>query len=255
MPVNQYAQGLEQYQMRCLDKEGKPMISNDVLKVKFVDGLLPWIRDKVRLMVDWDMKFDAIVVIAENIQTTYETGGTHSGPQLRKPNPNKEWSASKPVQFTKSGCKVSPNIESAKKEAVLYPGAKNSINFEKFSNTKPDKTNYKPYGITTDKAKEQLAKQGKCFFCKHSCHLATDCAKKKIRTNTMQVRYKPVHKMKSARVVIGNRKPSSLQVAKPPTNERMHSLPLSNKILNPAEIRINGARANVFIHPCTVGPD
>ena len=52
VPVNQYAQQLEQYQIRCLDNKGKPMISNHILKVKFVDGLLPWIRDKVRPILD-----------------------------------------------------------------------------------------------------------------------------------------------------------------------------------------------------------
>ena len=35
----------------------------------------------------------------------------------------------------------------------------------------------------------------------------------------------------------------------------MHSLPVSNKILNAADMRINGARANVLIDTCTVGAD
>ena len=52
VPVNQYPQGLEQYQISCLHYEGEPMTSNHALKVKFVDCLLPWIRDKVRSMVD-----------------------------------------------------------------------------------------------------------------------------------------------------------------------------------------------------------
>ena len=46
-----------------------------------------------------------------------------------------------------------------------------------------------------------------------------------------------------------------MQVAKPPTDKRMHSLPLSKKILNAAQIRINEARANVLIDTCTVGAD
>ena len=61
----------------------------------------------------------------------------------------------------------------------------------------------------------------------------------------MHVRYKPGLKMKSARVVIEDKKTSSLQVAKPPTDKRMHSLPLSDTILNAGEIRIHGARDNV----------
>ena len=41
VPVDQYVQGLVQYRTRCLDYEGRPLISNNVLQVKFVDGLLP----------------------------------------------------------------------------------------------------------------------------------------------------------------------------------------------------------------------
>ena len=193
------------------------------------------------------MKFGAIVGIAENIQTTSKPSGTHSGLPSRKPNYDKQWSAGKPMRFTKSEWKALPNIEAAKKKGALHPGAKNSIDFIHFPNARPDKTNYKQYGTTLDKEKEQLAKEGKCFFCKQSGHLAKDWPKKKISSNTMQVRYKPGLKIKSARVVIEDKKTSSLQVAKHTTDRRMHSLPLSNKILNAAEIRINGARANILI--------
>ena len=86
MPVDQCAQGLEQWQIKCLDEEGKPMILNHVVKVKFVDDLRPRIRDKVRPIVDGDMKFDAPVGMAEKIQTTSKPGVTHSGPPPRKPN-------------------------------------------------------------------------------------------------------------------------------------------------------------------------
>ena len=159
------------------------------------------------------------------------------------------------MRFPKSDWKAPPNIEVAKKKEASHPWAKNSVNFAHFPNARPDKTNYKPYGTITDKGKVQLAKQGKYFFCKQSRHLAKDCPQKKISSNTMQVRYKPGPKIKSATVVIEDETTSSLQVAKPPTDKRMHSLPLSNTILNAAEIRINGARANVLIDPCTVGAD
>ena len=119
------------------------MISNHVLKVKFVDGLLPWIRDKVRPMVDWGVKFDASVGIAEQIETTSKPGGTLSGPLPRKPNPDKLWSAGTSMQFTKSDWKAPSNIEAARKKGAPHPGAKNSVNFGHFSNARPDKTNYK----------------------------------------------------------------------------------------------------------------
>ena len=127
------------------------------------------------------------------------------------------------------------------------------MNVVHFLNAGPDEANYKQYSTTTDKEKEQLVKEGKCFLCKQSGHLARECLKKKISSNTMQVRYRPALKIKSARVVIEDKTTSFRQVAKPPTDKRKHSLPLSNKILNAAEIRINWARANVLIAPCTVG--
>ena len=228
------------------------MISNHVLKVKFVVGLLLWIRDKVRPRVDWGMKFDSIVGIAEKIQTTSKPGRTHSVPPPRKPNPDKEWSPDKPMQFTKSDWKAPSNIEAAKKKGAPHPGAKNSIHFAQLPNARPDNTNYKQYGTTTDKEMQQLAKEGKCFCCKQSGPLARDCSKKKISSSIMQVSNEPGPKIKSVRVVIEDKKTSSLQLAKPPTDKRMHSIPLSYNIFNAAEIRINGTRANVFIDPCTV---
>ena len=115
------------------------MISNHVLKVKFVDGLLPWISDKVRPMADWGIKFDAIVGIAAKIQSTSKPGGTHSGPPPSKPDPNKQWSSGKPMQFTKSDWKAPPNIVAAKTKVAPHPGAKNPINFAYFPNAKPDR--------------------------------------------------------------------------------------------------------------------
>ena len=56
-------------------------------------------RDKVRPIVDCNMKFDAIADIAEKIQTTSKPGGTHCGPPPRKPNHDAQWSDGKPMQF------------------------------------------------------------------------------------------------------------------------------------------------------------
>ena len=52
VPINEYARERKQYRIRSLEKEYKPMTSNHVVKVKFLNGLLPWIRDKVIPMVD-----------------------------------------------------------------------------------------------------------------------------------------------------------------------------------------------------------
>ena len=39
-PANQYAQKLEEWQLRCLDADGERMIRNQIKKMKFVNGLI-----------------------------------------------------------------------------------------------------------------------------------------------------------------------------------------------------------------------
>ena len=104
-------------------------------------------------MVDWDMKFDATVGIAEKIHTTSKPDGTHSGPPARKSNPDKPWSAGKTMQFTKSEWKAPTNIEATNKKEAPHPDAKNSINFPHLPNAKSDNTNYQQYRTTTHKEK------------------------------------------------------------------------------------------------------
>ena len=56
--------------MRCLDGDGEKMVSLQSMNMKFVDGLIPLLREKVTPLIDWDMPFDEIVSIAEQILTT-----------------------------------------------------------------------------------------------------------------------------------------------------------------------------------------
>ena len=46
------------------------MISNEIKKLKFVNALIPALKEKVRPLVDCGMHFDEIVCIAEKIQGT-----------------------------------------------------------------------------------------------------------------------------------------------------------------------------------------
>ena len=71
------------------------------------------------------MKFDAIVDIAEKIETTSKPGGTHSGLPPRKPNPDKQWSPGKLMYFTQSDCKALTNIKGDKKKRAPHRGTKN----------------------------------------------------------------------------------------------------------------------------------
>ena len=118
--------------------------------------------------------------------------------------------------------KASPNIEAVKQKRTLHPGAKNSVHFGNFPNPRPDKIHYKLCCTTTDKEQEQLATEGTCFLCKQSGHIASDCTKAKICSNTMQVRDELRYKIKYARLIVEDEKTSSLQVAKLPTDKRMH---------------------------------
>ena len=76
-------------------------------------------------MVDWDIKFDAIVGIAEKTQKTSKPGGTHSVPPPINPNPDKQWSAGTPMQFAKSDWQAPHDVEAVKKKEPRHPGAQN----------------------------------------------------------------------------------------------------------------------------------
>ena len=69
-PVNQYAQNLVEYQVRCLDEDGETMISNQIKEIKLMNGLIPALKVNVRPIGDWGMHLDEIVSIVEKIQTT-----------------------------------------------------------------------------------------------------------------------------------------------------------------------------------------
>ena len=40
------------------------------MQMKFVDGWIPLLGEKVRPLIDWDMPFDEIVSSADKLQTT-----------------------------------------------------------------------------------------------------------------------------------------------------------------------------------------
>ena len=78
-----------------------------------------------------------------------------------KPGYDKQWSAGKPMKFTESSFKLPPRVlENAKKVANNKGGPGST--FGHFPNAKKDTTRYKSIG---DREKEQLAKDGKCFYC------------------------------------------------------------------------------------------
>jgi len=80
IPVNTFAQHLQDYQIRYRDYKGKALISDHALKMKFVNGLTSLIKQQVKLAVDFDMSFEQIVNKAEQVQATMKQ--THKGPPM-----------------------------------------------------------------------------------------------------------------------------------------------------------------------------
>ena len=65
------------------------MISKQIKKMKFVNGLIPALKEKVRPLVDWGMHLDEIVSITEKMQTTMKLNTPQ--PSLHKPKQFVRW--------------------------------------------------------------------------------------------------------------------------------------------------------------------
>src|SRR5438105_2445385 len=75
------------------------------------------------------------------------------------------------MEFIKSNYKLPPKVlENAKKVAHVKGGPGGT--YGHFPNARKDQTKYKSIG---DREKEQLAKEGKCFYCKKPGHNARNC--------------------------------------------------------------------------------
>jgi len=182
-PVNTFAQHLQDYQLRCRDNEGKALISDHVLKIKFINGLISLIKQQVKLAINWDMSFEQIVNKAEQVQATMKQ--THKPPQILNQNrkPNKEWSAGKPMEFIKSNYKFPAE---KKKIAALAAKGKGGLgglygNFPSARKRKDDMAHVLSFG-----EREKLKQEGKCYHCKQTSHVASQCAQKKPMTSSYQ---------------------------------------------------------------------
>ena len=65
MPVNQYAQTLQEFMIKCKDLDGKDMISPVALKYKLVEGLQPGLKLSVKPHVDYSKSFEDILILIE----------------------------------------------------------------------------------------------------------------------------------------------------------------------------------------------
>src|SRR5205807_10129902 len=99
MSVNQYAQTLQEFMIKCKNLDGKDMISPIALKYKLVEGLQPGLKLNVKPHVDYSKSFEEILVLIEKHQATLGKNIQHPP---RKAGYDKQWSARKPMEFTQS---------------------------------------------------------------------------------------------------------------------------------------------------------
>ena len=224
-PVHQYDQELEEYQIRWLDQDGESMISNKIKTMKFGNGLIPGLKQKVRPLVHRRIRFDEIVSIAVKNQRTIKL--TLLQQPANKDEQFKQSYIGKPMHLTKSHYKIPPNVAAAQQLAEPYSEAKHSVNFVYDRNARKDKIKYHTFGQqNTDK--DQVAKEGKFLLCKTSVDMATDCPTRKVSSIYQQVNSKPRYIVKSISLSVESEVHTShLQVISPATHKKRVFIPVS----------------------------
>jgi len=132
------------------------------------------------------MSFEQIVTKAKLVQVNMKQ--THKPPPMINQNlkpspPNKQWSAGKPMEFVKSDYKFP-----TEKKKIAAPAAKNkggpgglNGNFPSTRKRKDDMAN-----VLSFREREKLKQKGKCYHCKQSGHVASQCPQKKPMTSSYQ---------------------------------------------------------------------
>ena len=156
------------------------------------------------------------------------------------------------MQCQKSDYQLPPNVAAAQNQAPPHPAAKNSINFGHFPNAQKDNNKYKTFGQQNPE-RDKLAKEGKCFLCKKPGRMARDYPTRKVTFNYQQVNRKPMYKVQTASISVESEVDTShLKVMRPPTDNKIAIIAVSQKILNTMEITINGHKAHALMDPCTI---
>jgi len=207
------------------------------------------------------MSFEQIVNKAEQVQATMKQ--THRPPpmvnQNRKPStPNRQWSTGKPMEFIKSDFKFSNEKKKIAAPAAKAKGGPGGLygNFPNARKRKDDMAHVLSFG-----EREKLKQEGKCYHCKQTSHMASQCPQKKPMTSSYQKinnqQYQSRNrnlKIKTAALNIETQS-ALMQVMKGPTQSRTFIIPEARKETMSAEITINGYKVHVLLDPCTQGGD
>ena len=229
--------------------------------MKFVNGLSSLIKQQVKLAVDWYMSLEQIVNKVEQVQATMKQ--THKPPpminQNRKPSPpSKQWSAGKPMEFVKSNYKF-PN----EKKKIAAPAAKAKGGPGRLYGNfpSPRKRKHDMANVLSFEEREKHKHEGKCYHCKHTSHMVSQCPQKKPMTSSYQKinqqQYQNRNRNPKLKTAALNIKTQSvlMQVMKGPTQSRSFIIPEARKETMATEITINGYKAHVLLYPYTQGGD
>jgi len=163
--------------------------------------------------------------------------------QNRKPSPpSKQWSAGKPMEFVKSNYKFPDNKKKIAATAAKAKGGPGGLygNFPTTRKRKDDMANVLSFG-----EREKLKQKGKCYHCRQTGHMASQCPQKKPMTSSYQ-KINQQHyqnrnrnpKVKTAALNI-EAQSALMQVMKGPTQSRTFIIPEARKETMAAEITIN----------------
>jgi len=162
------------------------------------------------------------------------------------------------MEFVRSNYKFPVEKKKIAAHAAKAKGGPGGLygNFPTARKRKNDMANVLSFG-----EREKLKQEGKCYHCRQTGHMASQCQQKKPITssyqkiNQQQYQYRNRNlKVKTAALSMKTQS-ALMQVMKAPTQSRTFIIPEARKETMGAEITINRYKAHVLLDPSTQGGD
>jgi len=162
------------------------------------------------------------------------------------------------MEFVKSNYKFPAEKKKIATPAAKAKGGPGGLygNFPSARKRKDDIAHVLSFG-----EREKLKQEGKCYHCKQTSHVASQCLQKKTMTSSYQkITQQQYHnrnrnpKVKTAALSMETQS-ALMQVMKGPNQSRTAIIPEARKETMAAETTIHGYKAYVLLDPCTQGGD